>query len=197
MLLALLILIFVFSVIYIIVKDEYMKERAEERHKQLEKDKGINKHLTLKHLEGLELAQGSTVNFSTGKDCWYFSSGNQLFTLDIDNITKVEVIDTDTIVNDNRFSIKKAALGTLLFGGVGGAIGGYSGSDKSINYKGLVIECINKDNQVQNLLFTTSYNGDNLTTLKKINNEIENVGYDLSYVINRNNTKKESIIKEI
>ena len=187
---------FILFIAWLFIKDSMQKSLSEQTRQKLD-DKGLSLSMGLIHLQGLDLGEGTNVSFSAAKNIINIKSGQIKYTIDVDQITSVSMQSISNTLADDKFSIKKAVVGTVLFGDVGGAVGGFSGKGNP-DHKSMIINYISDSGNSNNLVFMPSYpDAKNKMSVKMANNMLYTIVDNINYIINKNNAGKPQIVKKL
>jgi hypothetical protein len=160
-------------------------------------NEGLNKRMKLVHLYGLDLGEGTEVYFTAFKDLITIQSGKIKYTIKIEQINNVSIQSIANTIADRRFSIKNAVIGGVLFGNTGAAVGAFSGGD-SLEFQSMIINYTGKDGNFNNLVFIPNYSDvKNKTSIKVANNLLYEITDNINYIVNKKNSKKPQITKEL
>lgn len=191
-----LIIFFILWIIWILIKNSMQKSLSQKTIEKLDNE-GLNKRMKLVHLYGLDLGEGTEVYFTAFKDLITIQSGKIKYTIKIEQINNVSIQSIANTIADRRFSIKNAVIGGVLFGNTGAAVGAFSGGD-SLEFQSMIINYTGKDGNFNNLVFIPNYSDvKNKTSIKVANNLLYEITDNINYIVNKKNSKKPQITKEL
>ncbi|SDL23429.1 hypothetical protein [Natronincola ferrireducens] len=132
------------------------KSRQEQKGKSEKLEQGIYGEMRAIHLYGLKYPPNVVFNVKLYSDYLLFAYENEQVKLNVKKIKSASVENVKEINESKGFSIGNAALGGILFGQVGAAIGGFSGS-QNLKFKLLIINYIDSEGMLKHISFMPDY----------------------------------------
>lgn len=118
------IIIFVIAAILLFSSDKRKEKRHKKNEERIARYKEKLKTCTMKHINGLPIAENVNCNIVSTDDKFIFKSGMMNFELDKSKITDMCIRTDEDIQQQYVSSIGGAVSGAVLFGSLGAIIGG-------------------------------------------------------------------------
>lgn len=140
--------------ICLILKKGKSKEQKQEIKQKREAQKEYNKtHISLTHVAGLPIAEGTNCSCGLEGEGFVFSSAGNDFNLKFDKITSVDIKTNVEIQKQYVSSVGGAVGGAVLFGPLGAIVGGRAKQKQHREVSYFLIITYLKDGEVSYISF--------------------------------------------
>ena len=158
----------IIAIFLLLKKSKTKEQKAEIKQKREEQREYESTHITLIHMAGLPIAQGTTCKCGLEKEMFTFLGEGNTFNLKFDKITNISIKTDVEIQQQYVSSVGGAVGGAVLFGPLGAIVGGRAKKKRSVEKTHYLILTYLRDGNVDYISFEITTNLLSKVTMLKV-----------------------------